>query len=57
MASILTSYERIPKGYRRVYLRMYGVDRLKIPELKKELREKATLLYMVDHRENKREFF
>ena len=57
MASILSSYERIPKGYRRVYIRMYGVDRFKLNELKKELKEKSTLLYMVDHRENKRELF
>ncbi|MFP4036922.1 MAG: CBS and ACT domain-containing protein [Desulfobacteraceae bacterium] len=57
MASILTSYERIPEGYRRVYIRMYGVERDKLLELTRELKEKATVLYMVDHRENKREIY
>ncbi|UCB49286.1 MAG: CBS domain-containing protein [Deltaproteobacteria bacterium] len=57
MASILSSYERIPKGYRRVYVRMYNVDRSRIPQLKEELKAKAALLYMVDHRENAREIF
>ncbi len=57
MVSILTSYARVPKGYRKVYIRMYGVDRSKLPELRDELKEKATLLYMVDHRENKREIY
>ncbi len=57
MVSILSSYEGVPKGYRRVYIRMYGIDRLKLPRLKDELREKATILYVVDHRENKREIY
>jgi len=57
MASILTSYERAPKGYRNVYIRMYGIDRLKLSNLKDDLKQKATLLYMVDHRENKREIY
>ncbi len=57
MASILSSYARIPKGYRRVYVRMYNVDRSRIPQLKEELKAKAALLYMVDHRENAREIF
>ncbi|MFH1479690.1 MAG: CBS and ACT domain-containing protein [Pseudomonadota bacterium] len=57
MASIMSSYERCPKGKRKVYIRMYGVDREKLPEVKKEIGEKAALLYMVDHRENKREVY
>jgi len=57
MASILSSYERAPKGYRNVYIRMYGIDRSRLPNLKDELRRKATLLYMVDHREGKREIY
>jgi acetoin utilization protein AcuB len=36
---------------------MYGIDRHKLPTLKEELKEKATLLYMVDLRENKREIY
>jgi acetoin utilization protein AcuB len=57
MASILSSYERIPKGHRRIYVRMYDIERLRLPALKEELKEKAALLYMVDHRENKRELY
>jgi acetoin utilization protein AcuB len=57
IASILSSYDRVPKGNRRVYVRMYNIDRSKLPQLKDELREKAALLYMVDHRENVREIY
>jgi len=57
MVSILTSYEQAPEGFRRVYIRIYGVDRPKLEELKQALRQKARLLYMVDHRENIREIY
>jgi acetoin utilization protein AcuB len=57
MASILTSYEKAPEGFRNVYIRMYGIDRLKLEALKAALKEKATLLYMVDHRSNNREIY
>jgi acetoin utilization protein AcuB len=55
--SILTSYEKAPEGYRNVYIRMYGIDRLKLEELKAALAEKSKLLYMVDHRNNNREIY
>ena len=57
MASILTSYDMAPEGFRRMYIRMYGIDRFKINKLKESLREKATLLYMVDRSEAKRETY
>ncbi len=57
MASILTSYDMAPEGFRRVYIRMYGIDRFKINRLKEALKEKATLLYMVDRRETTRETY
>jgi acetoin utilization protein AcuB len=57
MASILTSYDMAPEGFRRVYIRMYGIDRFKVNKLKEALKEKATLLYMVDRRETTRETF
>jgi acetoin utilization protein AcuB len=58
MTSILSSYERAPKGHRHVYIRAYEVDRTKVPELKQELKKAAyKLLYVVDHKENKREIF
>ena len=57
VASILTSYDMVPKGFRRVYIRMYGIDRFKIDRLKEALKEKAQLLYLVDRREVTRETF
>jgi acetoin utilization protein AcuB len=55
MVSILTSYDGVADGYRQVYIRMRSIERSKLQSLKDKLREKAALLYMVDHRENKRE--
>jgi len=57
MASILTTYDRAPEGFRRVYIRMYGIDRFKVNNLKEAIREKASLLYLVDRREVHRETF
>ncbi|HDZ24259.1 MAG TPA: hypothetical protein ENH70_06935 [Desulfobacteraceae bacterium] len=57
MANILSTYEGMPTGYRKVFIRMLGVERDKLPHLEDDLRKKATLLYVVDHRENRREIF
>ena len=57
IASILSSYERVPEGYHKVYIRTYGVDRSRFPELIEVLKTKTTLLYMVDHDENRREIW
>jgi acetoin utilization protein AcuB len=57
MVSILSTYEHAPEGYRQAYIRMYGVNRSELEKLKQELREKAILLYMIDHRENRREIY
>ena len=54
LASILTSYERAPSGFRHVYIRAFQIDRGKLQELIDRLREKAVILYMVDLRDNKR---
>lgn len=57
MATILTSYDGVKEGYRKVYIRIYGIDRSKLPTLKEEVREKGNLLYMVDLRDNQREIY
>jgi len=57
MVSILTAYDEAPEGYRWAYIRMYSIDRARIDHLKRALGEKAPLLYMVDHRENRREIY
>lgn len=57
MASILSSYEKAPEGHRYVYIRMYDVNREKMPQLKEDLKKKAKVLYIVDSRDNRREIF
>ncbi len=57
MVSILSSYDKVPEGFRKVYIRMRHIDRDRLAPLKKKLMEKADLLYMIDQRENRREFF
>jgi acetoin utilization protein AcuB len=57
LASILSSYEGAPQGYRNVYIRAYDFDRTMLPQLLEELKATSNLLYMVDHDENKREIY
>ena len=57
MVSILSSYDDVAEGYRKVYIRMRSIERSKLQKLIQGLRTRATLLYMVDHRENNREIF
>ncbi len=57
MVSILSSYEDVPAGYRKVYIRMRSIERPELQKLKEELSRTAALIYMVDHRENIREIF
>jgi acetoin utilization protein AcuB len=57
MASILSSYDRAPQGFRHVYIRAYQVDRGKIGAMLEELQAAAKLRYLVDHREKRREIF
>jgi len=56
-ASVLSSYENAPPGHRNVYIRTFNLDRSKLGQMVSELKEKATMLYMVDHRENRREIY
>ena len=56
-ASILSSSDNAPDGYLNFYFRIYQIDREKLPSLFDRIREKGTLLYMVDHRENKRDIY
>jgi len=57
MASILSTYERAPAGYRNVYLRFHGIPRDRIDDLLTILRQKAKLRYVVDHDQNRRTVF
>jgi acetoin utilization protein AcuB len=58
IASLLSSHERAPEGYRNVFVRAFEVDRNQIEAIKEGLRKAAAkLLYVIDHRENKREIY
>ncbi|RLB04113.1 MAG: hypothetical protein DRG59_10750 [Deltaproteobacteria bacterium] len=57
MVSILTSYDRVPRGYRLVYIRMCDIDRNSLTELKDRIQRKAELIYIVDHKKCSRELF
>jgi acetoin utilization protein AcuB len=57
MASIMISYDHVQEGFRRVYIRMYAVDRSRLDQLKGELKAAAKMIYLVDLRENVREIF
>jgi len=57
MTSILSSYEGAPEGHRHAYIRARDIEREKISQLKKDLMAAAKLLYVIDHKENKREIF
>ncbi|MCF8129952.1 MAG: CBS and ACT domain-containing protein [Deltaproteobacteria bacterium] len=57
MVSILSTYENVRAGYRKVFIRVYGVERDQLAQLEKELGGKAQYRYLVDHRENRREIF
>ena len=57
MVSILTSYDDVPDGYRKVYIRMHSIERPKLQNLKDKLSEEASILYIIDQRENNREIY
>ena len=57
MESILSTHKDVPAGFRKVYIRMYNIDRDKTQQLRDELHGVADLLYYVDHMENKMEIF
>jgi len=57
LVSILTSQDRSPIGFRQLYVRAYGLDRRELRQLMDDLRDKAPILYMVDHRDGTREEF
>ena len=56
MVSILTSYEKAPRGRRNVCIRAYRINRQRLPQLLEDLKEKASILHMVDHKEDFRDF-
>ena len=57
VASIMSSNDRVREGWRNVFIRAYDINREILPQLIKDLQNQATMLYMVDHKENKRQIF
>jgi acetoin utilization protein AcuB len=57
ISSILSTNERADKGRRRLYIRVFNIDQPSLHHLKETLKEKASLLYIVDYDNGKREFF
>ncbi len=55
--SILSSAQDLPGGFRKVYFRFENLNRADLPELLETVKSRATVLYVVDHRENQRMIF
>ena len=55
--SMLSSIEDAPSGYRNVYFRVYEVEKQKLTLLTEAIRKIATLLYLVDFQNNRREVY
>lgn len=57
MLSILSSYDRVPEGFRNVYIRFYGIDPSDMDALVAAFERTGTLLYLVDHRTDLRQVY
>ncbi|MGQ9921722.1 MAG: CBS and ACT domain-containing protein [Desulfobacca sp.] len=57
IASIMSSYDRVREGWRNVFIRVYDIDRERLPQLVQDLQQRGNMLYLVDHKENRREIF
>ena len=57
LISVMTAYEKAPRGYRYLYIRAFNINRERLPDLMKALKEKAKLLYLVDLRDGNRETY
>ena len=56
IASVFTTHENAPKGCLLVYIRMFGIDRFKLRILTEELKGKASMVYMIDRPEVRKEY-
>ncbi len=57
ISSILSTPERAAKGNRRLYIRIYDIDRPALERLIEIIKERATLIYVINHEEKTRELF
>lgn len=57
LVSIMSSYDKAPGGYRFAHIRAFNEEDRTMQGLTEELKETATMLYFVDHRQNTREIY
>jgi len=57
IASILSSAEKAPRGFKKVYIRAHCLSRKKLMDVRAEIDQIAKLMYIVDHREDIREIY
>jgi len=57
ISTILSTSERADKGYRNLYIRVFDIDQPSLQHLKEIITKRATLLYLVNYDEKKREWF
>lgn len=57
LASIMTTYEGSFRGHRLVYIRVYHLDRTKLPQILRELKAMVKVLYWIDHHTGYREVY
>lgn len=56
LASILTSIEGVPYGFRKVYIRVYGIDRFRVRKLNEMLEQNSDVFKISERPEIRREF-
>ena len=57
IASVQTSCERVPDGFRTVYFHVYNIDRPRLESLFEEINEIATILYIINYHDKTRKIF
>ena len=57
LVSIIATYDKAPPGYRYVHVRAFGMNRELLAEMKRILKEKTRMLYMVDLRDGVKESY
>ena len=57
IVSIMSTSNGAQQGKRKVYIRGFGISRENLDTLKSQLDKEAKVLYMIDHRENRREIY
>ena len=55
LAGILSSYDRAPEGKRYAFIRAFAIEQEQMRELEEELKQKATILYVIDREHGRRE--